>query len=55
VHLSVGPYEYKAWLLVLNIPEPYDVLFGDEWLQEHKARLLLKIIIIIIIDGNHHY
>ena len=40
VHLSVGPYECKAWLLVLSIPEPYDVLLGDEWLETHKARLL---------------
>ena len=40
VHLSVGPCEYKAWLLVLSIPEPYDVLVGDEWLETHKGRLL---------------
>ena len=43
VYLSVGPCEYKAWLLVLSIPEPYDVLLGDEWLETHKARLLYDI------------
>ena len=40
VHLNLGSYNCKVWLTVLSLPQPYDVLLGDKWLTEHKARLL---------------
>jgi len=40
MHISLGAYNCKAWLVVLAIPQPYDVILGDEWLREHGARLL---------------
>ena len=40
VHLSLGAYNFKVWLLVLAIPEPYYIILRDEWLKEQGARLL---------------
>jgi hypothetical protein len=40
VHLQLGTYACKVWLLVVPLPAPYQVLLGDTWLEEHGARLL---------------
>ena len=40
VHVQMGSFSTKAWLLLLPIPEPFDILLGDGWLKAHKADLL---------------
>ena len=40
VHLSMGSYSCKVWALVLPLPEPYDMLLGDERLKENGVRIL---------------
>jgi hypothetical protein len=40
VHLKLGAYDCRCWLLILPIPEPYDVLLGDEWLKTFHADML---------------
>jgi len=40
VHLQMGSFSTKVWLLVLNIPEPYDTFLGDEWLKSQGARII---------------
>jgi len=33
VHLSIGSYSCNVWALVLPLPETYNMLLGDEWLN----------------------
>jgi len=40
MHITLGAYNCKVWLLVLAIPQPYDIILGDEWLREQGARLI---------------
>ena len=40
VHLQLGSFNSKEWLLLLSIPDPYDILLGDKWLKTHGAHLL---------------
>ena len=40
VHIQIGAYHCKTWLVVFPIPEPYDILLGDQWMKTNKADLL---------------
>jgi len=40
VHVQLGSFSSKAWLLVVAIPSPYQALLGDAWCKHHKARIL---------------
>ena len=54
-HIQLGSYNTKAWLMVLHLPEPYDILLGDEWLRSHGARLLYdKQMLEIITPKRRH-
>jgi hypothetical protein len=39
VHIQLGSFSSKAWLLVMGIPEPYKVLLGDAWCKHHKVNI----------------
>ena len=40
LHINMGGHISNLWLLVIPIPEPYDILLGDEWLVQNNVRML---------------
>jgi hypothetical protein len=54
-HVHIGGYSSKAWLMVLPLPEPYDVILGDEWLRSHGARLLFDKQMMEVITPKRRY
>ena len=55
VYLQLGAFTTKVWLLVLSIPEPFDVLLGDVWLRQHGVRLLYDKLMMEVITPKRRF
>ena len=55
VYLQLGAFTTKVWLLVLSVPEPFDVLLGDVWLRQHGVRLLYDKLMMEVITPKRRF